>query len=136
MWIERKLMASFVLFVYFIVKCTGYNCSAKKKSSKLFFPSVDSLFHQFIVEASFSLSLEGNNAGKMWNLNKVIFLFDAVGWRIPLLNKVKVKLQLSILNIFSELLKSHNVFSPHGSLEAQNKINENRSRRRAQMVNL
>jgi len=30
-------MASFVLFVYFIVKCTEYNCRAKKKSSKLFF---------------------------------------------------------------------------------------------------
>lgn len=30
-------MASFVLFVYFIVKCTEYNSSAKKKSSKLFF---------------------------------------------------------------------------------------------------
>lgn len=45
----------------------------------------------------------------MENLHKVIFLFEAARWRIHLLNKIKVKLQLSILNIFSELLKSRNV---------------------------
>lgn len=44
-------MASFVLFVYFIVKCTGYNCSAKK--IRIIFYSVDSLLHQFTQRLPF-----------------------------------------------------------------------------------
>lgn len=35
-------------------------------------------------------------------------MFRTIRLRIHLLNKIKVKLQLSILNIFREIVKSHN----------------------------